>query len=101
MQYMLRMAEISISLFPYFVHLHHCSTTAIMAITSSLLFMTSNICVEFWIKFYVPIYHLTVNENGEAVYVKWHLKTDQGIKNLPASEADRYSFLSVPCLITP
>lgn len=31
----------------------------------------------------------TVNENGEAVYVKWHLKTDQGIKNLPASEADR------------
>lgn len=41
---------------------------------------------------YDCLYHfLIVNENGEAVYVKWHLKTDQGIKNLPASEADRYS----------
>ena len=33
---------------------------------------------------------LLVNESGEAVYVKWHLKTDQGIKNLPAAVADRY-----------
>jgi hypothetical protein len=33
---------------------------------------------------------LLVNSEGQAVYVKWHLKTDQGIKNLPAAEADRY-----------
>ena len=31
----------------------------------------------------------TVNEEGEAFYVKWHFKTDQGIRNLPADEADR------------
>jgi len=31
----------------------------------------------------------TVNDHGEAFYVKWHFKTDQGIKNLPADEADR------------
>ena len=30
-----------------------------------------------------------VNDYGEAVYVKWHFKTDQGIKNLDAAEADR------------
>ena len=30
-----------------------------------------------------------VNDYGEAVYVKWHFKTDQGIRNLPADEADR------------
>jgi Catalase len=53
----------------------------------------SGIRFEFRIKLNVPTYPLSVNENGEAVYVKWHLKTDQGIKNLPASEADRYSFL--------
>lgn len=29
----------------------------------------------------------TVNENGEAFYVKWHFKTDQGILNLMADEA--------------
>lgn len=31
----------------------------------------------------------TVNAAGVPFYVKWHLKTDQGIKNLPAAEADR------------
>lgn len=31
----------------------------------------------------------TVNDLGEAFYVKWHFKTDQGIKNLPATEAGR------------
>lgn len=31
----------------------------------------------------------TVNAAGEAFYVKWHFKTDQGIKNLPADVADR------------
>ena len=30
----------------------------------------------------------TVNSSGEAFYVKWHFKTDQGIKNLPADKAD-------------
>jgi catalase len=30
-----------------------------------------------------------INENGERVYVKWHFKTRQGIKNLSASEATR------------
>eukprot|EP00550_Attheya_septentrionalis_P008949 CAMPEP_0198279996 /NCGR_PEP_ID=MMETSP1449-20131203/175_1 /TAXON_ID=420275 /ORGANISM="Attheya septentrionalis, Strain CCMP2084" /LENGTH=542 /DNA_ID=CAMNT_0043975253 /DNA_START=138 /DNA_END=1766 /DNA_ORIENTATION=- len=29
-----------------------------------------------------------VNSNGEAVYVKYHLKTDQGIANLSAEDAD-------------
>lgn len=29
-----------------------------------------------------------VNESGEACYVKFHLKTDQGIKNFDAKEAD-------------
>lgn len=31
----------------------------------------------------------TVNAAGEAFYVKWHFKTDQGVRNLPAAEADR------------
>lgn len=30
-----------------------------------------------------------VNANGDIVYVKYHLKTDQGIKNLPVDEAAR------------
>ncbi|SEN30628.1 catalase [Duganella sp. CF517] len=30
-----------------------------------------------------------INDAGERVYCKWHLKTKQGIKNLPASEASR------------
>lgn len=30
----------------------------------------------------------TVNAAGEAFYVKWHFKTDQGIKNLSAAKAD-------------
>lgn len=30
-----------------------------------------------------------VNANGEAVYCKFHYKTDQGIKNLPVAEAAR------------
>ncbi|KAF1317978.1 Catalase, partial [Globisporangium splendens] len=30
-----------------------------------------------------------VNAKGEAVYVKYHFKTDQGIRNLPVDEADR------------
>lgn len=30
-----------------------------------------------------------VNANGEAVYCKFHYKTDQGIKNLPVEEAGR------------
>lgn len=30
-----------------------------------------------------------VNHNGEAVYVKYHLKTDQGIRNLDAATAER------------
>lgn len=30
-----------------------------------------------------------VNANGEAVYCKFHYKTDQGIKNLPVAEAGR------------
>ena len=33
----------------------------------------------------------TVNSSGEAFYVKWHFKTDQGIKNLPAAKADEIS----------
>ena len=32
-----------------------------------------------------------VNANGEAVYVKYHFKTDQGICNLSAEEAGRIS----------
>lgn len=31
------------------------------------------------------------NEQGERFWVKWHFKTDQGILNLTASEADRLS----------
>ena len=31
----------------------------------------------------------TVNENGTPFFVKWHFKTDQGVRNLPAAEADR------------
>ena len=31
----------------------------------------------------------TVNDRGQAFYVKWHFKTDQGIRNLPAAEADK------------
>lgn len=31
----------------------------------------------------------TVNDAGEAFYVKWHFKTDQGIKNLTVEEADK------------
>lgn len=31
----------------------------------------------------------TVNAAGEAFYVKWHFKTDQGIKNLSVNDADR------------
>lgn len=31
----------------------------------------------------------TVNSSGVPYYVKWHFKTDQGIKNLSAAEADR------------
>jgi len=30
-----------------------------------------------------------VNDKGQAVYVKYHLKTDQGIRNLTTSEADQ------------
>ena len=30
-----------------------------------------------------------VNSRGERVYVKWHLKSQQGIRNLPAAEAVR------------
>lgn len=30
-----------------------------------------------------------VNDKGEAVYVKYHFKTDQGVRNLMADEADR------------
>ncbi len=30
-----------------------------------------------------------INAAGERVWVKWHLKTQQGIKNLPAAEAGR------------
>ena len=44
--------------------------------------------------------HHLVNENGEAVYVKWHLKTDQGIKNLSAAQADRYRTLFYTALYT-
>lgn len=33
----------------------------------------------------------TVNAHGEPFYVKWHFKTDQGIKNLSAAEADALS----------
>ena len=31
----------------------------------------------------------TVNASGEAFYVKWHFKTDQGIRNLTGDEADK------------
>jgi catalase len=31
----------------------------------------------------------TVNDKGEAFYVKWHWKTNQGIQNLSVSEADK------------
>lgn len=31
----------------------------------------------------------TVNAAGQAFYVKWHFKTDQGIKNLTVADADR------------
>ena len=30
----------------------------------------------------------TVNDAGEAYFVKWHFKTDQGIKNLSSARAD-------------
>ena len=30
----------------------------------------------------------TVNASGESFYVKWHFKTDQGIRNLPVAKAD-------------
>eukprot|EP00515_Schizochytrium_aggregatum_P000670 CAMPEP_0202037908 /NCGR_PEP_ID=MMETSP0962-20130828/2448_1 /ASSEMBLY_ACC=CAM_ASM_000488 /TAXON_ID=4773 /ORGANISM="Schizochytrium aggregatum, Strain ATCC28209" /LENGTH=568 /DNA_ID=CAMNT_0048602037 /DNA_START=50 /DNA_END=1756 /DNA_ORIENTATION=+ len=30
-----------------------------------------------------------VNHDGERVWVKWHFKTDQGIRNLPEDEANR------------
>jgi catalase len=30
-----------------------------------------------------------VNDAGEAFYIKWHFKTDQGIRNLAAADADR------------
>ncbi len=33
----------------------------------------------------------TVNASGEAFYVKWHFKTDQGIRNLSAKDADDMS----------
>jgi catalase len=29
-----------------------------------------------------------VNDAGEAYFVKWHFKTDQGIKNLSSARAD-------------
>ena len=32
-----------------------------------------------------------VNQKGEAVYVKFHMKTDQGIKNLPVDKAHQLS----------
>jgi len=32
-----------------------------------------------------------INERNEAVYVKFHMKTNQGIKNIPADEAARLS----------
>jgi len=32
-----------------------------------------------------------VNEKGEAVYAKFHMKTDQGIRNLPVEKADHLS----------
>ena len=31
----------------------------------------------------------TVNAAGDAYYVKWHFKTDQGVKNLSAADAER------------
>lgn len=31
----------------------------------------------------------TTTAGGEAYYVKWHFKTDQGVRNLPADEADK------------
>ncbi|MEG2962810.1 MAG: catalase, partial [Janthinobacterium sp.] len=34
-----------------------------------------------------------INADGQRVYVKWHFKTRQGIKNLPASEAGRLAGL--------
>jgi catalase len=33
----------------------------------------------------------TVNASGEAFYVKWHFKTDQGIKNLSPAVAEQLS----------
>lgn len=33
----------------------------------------------------------TVNASGEAFYVKWHFKTNQGIKNLSAAAAEQLS----------
>lgn len=30
-----------------------------------------------------------VNKSGEAFYVKWHFKTDSGVKNLTGAEADK------------
>lgn len=33
----------------------------------------------------------TVNDKGEAFYVKWHFKTDQGILNLPVDAAEKLS----------
>jgi catalase len=30
-----------------------------------------------------------VNDHGEAVYVKYHFKTDQGIRNLTVEEAEK------------
>lgn len=59
----------------------------------------SQIVLHSWIIFYNITF--LVNSEGQAVYVKWHLKTDQGIKNLPAAEADRYrSRTQYPSLIS-
>ena len=33
----------------------------------------------------------TINSANEAFYVKWHFKTDQGIRNLAAAKADELS----------
>jgi catalase len=38
-----------------------------------------------------------VNARGEAVYVKYHLKTDQGIANLTAAEASRLASADPDC----
>jgi Catalase len=40
----------------------------------------------YWLLLLLLLLQQNVNKDGEAVYVKYHFKTDQGILNLPADK---------------